>query len=88
MYWWDHGNINAGWWTANGITIANVASVAAQPTYLVEEYAVVTSGESLAQGSGEIPVPRIFHRITASGVGLNATTRVSVQATFVQAYNN
>ncbi len=86
LYWWDHANINAAWWTANGIAITNVATVAAQPDYLIEEYAVVDTGQSIAIGGGEQTVPRVFHRITASGVGVNAATRVSVQATFVQSY--
>lgn len=86
LYWWDHGNIDATWWTNNGIAITNVATVAAQPTYLIEQLTTVTSGQSIAIGSGESSVPRIFHRITASGSGVNVGTRVSVQATFVQSY--
>lgn len=86
MYWWDHANINSSWWGANGRTLNGVADVAAQPDFIIEEYKTVDSGQSIGIGGGEATVPRIFHRITARGVGLNATTEVRVQSTFVQSY--
>ncbi len=86
LFWWDHGNVNSSWWSSNGDAISGVAKVADQPRYLIEQYKLVDNGESIAIGSGETTVPRYFHRITASGVGLNPNTRVSVQATFVQSY--
>jgi len=85
-YWWDHANIDAHWWTANGDAVAGVADVAAQPTYIIEQFRTVDSGQSIAIGSGETSVPRVFHRITARGVGVNATTSVRLQSTFVQSY--
>ena len=87
LYWWDHAAIDAAWWAANGIAINDVAQVAAQPRYLIEQYRLVDSGQSIAVGNGETTAPRYFHRITATGVGVNATTRVTVQATFVQSYD-
>lgn len=86
-YWWDHANMTSAWWAANGDSIAGVADVAAQPAYLIEEYRTVDNGNSLAIGSGSVPRSRIFHRITARGVGLSGTTAVQVQSTFVQSYN-
>ncbi len=86
-YWWDHGNIDAAWWNANGDAIAGVADVAAQPVYVIEQYRTVTSGNSLGIGGGATPQSRTFHRITARGVGVNANTAVRLQATFVQSYN-
>ena len=83
-YWWDHANIDSSWWAANADSIAGVAGVAAQPSYIIEEYRTVDSGESLEFGSSR---SRTFHRITARGVGVNANTVVRVQSTFVQSYN-
>jgi len=87
FYWWDHGDIDPTWWTNNADAIANVAQVAEQPRYIIEEYRTVDTGQSIAIGSGEVTVPRTFHRITARGVGINATTEAVVQSTFVQSYN-
>jgi type IV pilus assembly protein PilX len=87
-FWWDHANINPAWWAANADAIAGVGEVASQPTYVIEQYRTVDSGQSIAIGSGQSTVPRIFHRITARGVGVNATTAVRLQSTFVRSYNN
>ncbi len=87
MYWWEHANVNAAWWTANGDAPANVPIVATQPRYLIEEYKTVDTGQSIAVGGGETTVPRIFHRITAAGWGIANTTSAVVQATFVQTYD-
>jgi len=86
-YWWDHANIDAAWWAANADAIAGVADVATQPVYVIEQYRTVDSGQSIAIGSGEATVPRVFHRITSRGVGVNGTTSVRLQSTFVQSYN-
>ena len=83
-YWWDHANIDAAWWAANADAIAGVAGVAAQPSYIIEEYRTVDNGESLEFGSTR---SRTFHRITGRGVGVNPNTTVRVQSTFVQSYN-
>lgn len=86
-YWWEHANMNGNWWTNNGIAITDVAEVSEQPRYIIEQYRTVDSGQSIAIGAGEVTVPRIFHRVTARGVGINPTTTVSVQTTFVQTYD-
>ncbi|MFT6824448.1 MAG: type IV pilus assembly protein PilX [Pseudohongiellaceae bacterium] len=83
-YWWDHASINSAWWTANGQAVVGLAGVAAQPSYIIEEYRTVDNGESLEFGSTR---SRTFHRITAHGVGINPNTAVHVQSTFVQSYN-
>ena len=87
LYWWDHANMTAAWWNTNGDSLANVAQVAAQPAYVIEQYRTVDTGQSIAIGGGETTVPRIFHRMTARGVGVNANARAVVQATFVQSYD-
>lgn len=87
LYWWDHNDINGTWWTNNGDAAANVAQVAEQPRYIIEQYRTVDTGQSIAIGSGEVTVPRIFHRITARGVGVNPNTEAMVQSTFVQTYD-
>ena len=87
LYWWDHANMTTTWWTTNGDAPAAVPGVASQPRYLIEEYKTVDSGESISQGSGEQPISRTFHRITARGWGITDTTAATVQATFVQRYN-
>lgn len=87
LYWWDHTDIDPDWWTNSADAIANVAQVAEQPRYIIEEYRTVDTGQSIAIGGGEVTVPRVFHRVTARGVGINATTQAVVQSTFVQSYN-
>lgn len=87
-FWWDHADINSAWWTANADAITGVGEVASQPTYVIEQYRTVDSGQSISIGSGQSTVPRVFHRITARGVGVNATTAVRLQSTFVRSYNN
>ncbi len=86
-YWWDHANIDAAWWAANADAITGVDGVASQPSYVIEEYRTVNSGNSLAIGSGKQARSRTFHRITARGVGANVNTTIRVQSTFVQSYN-
>jgi type IV pilus assembly protein PilX len=87
LYWWDNANRDQTWWNSNGDALTDVAQVANQPVYVIEQYRTVDTGQSIAIGSGETTVPRIFHRITARGVGVNTTTRSTVQSTFVQTYD-
>jgi len=86
-YWWDHEDITPDWWTNNGVALAGVDDVSAQPRYIIEEYFTVDSGQSIGIGGGEVSVPRVFHRITARAVGIAPTTRVSLQSTFVKPYD-
>jgi type IV pilus assembly protein PilX len=86
LYWWDDVNINAAWWTANGVALFNVASVNAQPVSVIEQYRAVDTGQSIAIGGGEVTLPRILYRATARAVGVNATTEVKLQSTFVRSY--
>ena len=71
----------------NGVAITDVAEVSQQPRYIIEEYRSVDSGQSISIGGGGPTEPRVFHRLTARGVGINPTTSVSVQTTFVQTYD-
>ena len=86
-YWWEHASADGTWWNNNGVAITGVAEVSAQPRYIIEEYRAVPSGQSISIGGGETIAPKIFHRVTARGVGVNATTSVSVQTTFVNTYD-
>jgi type IV pilus assembly protein PilX len=86
-YWWDHANADWTWWMNNGVATTDVAEVSGQPRYIIEEYRSVDSGQSISIGGGGSTVPRVFHRVTARGVGINPTTSVSVQTTFVQSYD-
>jgi len=86
-YWWDHANINESWWTTNGNALSDVAKVATQPVYVVEQFRSVNEGQSLAIGTGERTMPRTFHRITSRATGENAKSEVVLQATFVQTYD-
>jgi|TARA_B100002003_G_C14155367_1_gene556168 type IV pilus assembly protein PilX len=88
VHWWSDGarNINA-WWVANAIQLNSFPANAANPRYIIEEYHTATSGQSIGIGSGEITRPRVFHRITARGVGATALAEVSVQSTFVRPYD-
>lgn len=87
LHWWKHPNITTVWWTNNAIGVAGVGEVVAQPRYIIEEYHTADSGQSIGIGGGEVTVPRVFHRITSQGVGVAATTRVSLQSTFVKPYD-
>ncbi|MFT4670989.1 MAG: type IV pilus assembly protein PilX [Pseudohongiellaceae bacterium] len=86
-YWWEHANADWEWWMTNGVAITDVAEVSQQPRYIIEEYRSVDSGQSISIGGGGPTEPRVFHRLTARGVGINPTTSVSVQTTFVQTYD-
>ena len=83
--WWEHASVGS-WWISHGVAITGVAQVSTQPRYIIEEYRAVNSGQSISIGGGETKVPRVFHRVTARGVGVNATTSVSIQTTFVKTY--
>ena len=85
-YWWEHASADGTWWNNYGVEMTGVAQVSTQPRYIIEEYRAVDSGQSISIGGGERNVPRIFHRVTARGVGVNATTSVSIQTTFVKTY--
>lgn len=85
--WWDEAarNTNA-WWQANARVAPGSPDLAATPRFIIEEYRVATSGESVALGTGIQDRTRVFHRITARGVGRNGSSVVQLQSTYVRSY--
>lgn len=84
--WWRTSTHN--WWMNNGDTVAgfDADGLAAAPRYVIEEYHTSSTGQSIGIGGGEVSVPRVFHRITAWGVGATTGAVVEVQSTFVKPY--
>lgn len=85
--WWKSRTTGA-WWTANGRAVPgfSAGSLSAAPSFLVEELATATTGQSIGIGAGESSAPRTFHRITSRGQGATATAVVYTQSTFVKPY--
>lgn len=71
--WWADSARDASWWSANAETTTGLQGVAAQAEYIIEEYR--TAGT------------KVFHRITARGIGANSTTAVKMQSIFAKTYN-
>ena len=85
--WWSEVvRDDSDWWGANALTADGFTDLAAAPGYIIEEYATVSTGESIAIGNGAQTRTRVFHRITARGTGENESTVVQVQSTFVKPY--
>lgn len=83
--WWAERD--AAWWNTNGLGVAGLNGLAAQPRYLIEEIFVSVQGQSVVQGTGDPPPQRIYHRVSARGVGGNANTEVMLQTTYVRPYD-
>ncbi len=83
--WWTERDTT--WWAANAESSSGVGQVASQPQYLIEEYFVSTTGQSLALGTGEIGSTRVLHRITARGVGGSGDSEVLLQSTYIRPYD-
>ena len=86
VHWWEDGNVSHAWWDANSQIPGGFQGTAAQPQYIIEEYHVVSGGQSIAIGDGEPPMRRVVHRITGHAVGATASAEVLVQSTFVKPY--
>ena len=86
--WWKDSTRAAAWWTANADNVGgfDAEGVAAAPQYVIEEFHTSTTGQSIGIGGGETSVPRVFHRVTARGVGATSSAVVYVQSTFVKPY--
>jgi len=85
-YWWDDPNISDAWWDNNADELDGFDALATEPQYIIEEYHTASSGQSIGIGSGETNMQRVFHRITARGVGVSSTSEVFLQSTFVKPY--
>jgi type IV pilus assembly protein PilX len=87
MHWWEDSDRQAeAWWAGNAEAVAGVDGLASLPRYMVEELANINAGQSLAIGTGVQNRMRVFHRITARGVGTSDTAVVKLQSTYVKAY--
>jgi type IV pilus assembly protein PilX len=88
LHWWqDASRDDSEWWEDNAIAVAGVEGVAAEPRYLIEELSEISTGQSIAIGTGQEPRVRVFHRVTARGTGVGDTTVVQLQSTFVKSYD-
>lgn len=78
------------WWGASGLAESAAISsfkAAVLPQYVIEELAVVLSGQSLLLGMGETAPQRIVYRITARGVGRKPETEVFLQSTYMRVFH-
>lgn len=83
--WWAERD--AAWWNTNGLGVVGLNGLAAQPRYLIEQVFVSVQGQALNLGTGDPPAQRIYHRVSARGVGGNANTEVMLQTTYVRPYD-
>jgi len=83
--WWDERSKT--WWDSNADTTTGLTGVDEQPQYIIEEHFSSVQGQSLNLGTGDPGNQRIYHRITARGIGGSANTEVKLQATFVRPYD-
>jgi len=87
LHWWqDASRDDSQWWEANAIEVAGVEGLAAAPRYIIEEWSQITTGQSIAIGTGQQSRVRVFHRVTARGSGAGDTAVVQLQSTFVKSY--
>lgn len=85
-WWWEPARNNNAWWQANARVAPGSPGLATAPRFIIEEYRVATVGESVALGTGIQDRTRVFHRITARGVGRDASSVVQLQSTYVRSY--
>lgn len=87
LHWWqDASRDNSEWWENNAIAVAGVAGLATEPRYIIEELSQISTGQSIAIGTGQESRVRVFHRVTARGTGVGYAAVVQLQSTFVRAY--
>lgn len=86
LFWWQDSGTDESWWNSNSIALAGFSVVNSQPQYVIEHLMEATVGQSIAIGNGEVPLPRVFHRITSRAEGATNTAEVTLQSTFVKYY--
>ncbi len=86
IYWWADSARDDSWWSANAEAVT-LAGVSARSEYIIEEYRTTSFDRPIGIGGAEVTVSRIFHRITARGIGANSTTAVKLQSMFAKTYN-
>ena len=83
--WWDVSGTDVQWWESHGTAVGDVTSLAVPAQYVIEQYRLVSDGESV-DVNGRLQPILAFHRITAIGIGRRVTNRVRVQSTFARRY--
>ena len=83
--WWDVSGTDVQWWESHGTAVGDVTSLAVPAHYVIEQYRLVSDGESV-DVNGRLQPILAFHRITAIGIGRRVTNRVRVQSTFARRY--
>ena len=87
VYWWqDADRDDTAWWEDNAIAVDGVDGVSTQPRYVIEELSEISTGQSIAIGTGQESRVRVFHRVTARGTGVGESAVVQLQSTFVKSY--
>lgn len=87
LHWWQDENRQLQtWWEDNSTAVTGIDGVASAPRYLIEEFANINTGQSLAIGTGLESRVRVFHRITVRGTGTSDMAVVELQSTFVKSY--
>jgi type IV pilus assembly protein PilX len=87
LHWWqDADRDDTAWWEDNAVAVMGVDGVATEPRYVIEELSEISTGQSIAIGTGQESRVRVFHRVTARGTGVGDTTVVQLQSTFVKSY--
>ena len=83
--WWDERD--ADWWEDNAESSDGLDQVSAQPQFVIEEYFVSTTGQSLNFGTNEQVQTRVLHRVTARGTGGSGDSEVMLQSTYIRPYD-
>lgn len=87
LHWWqDADRDDSDWWEDHAIAVAGVDGLATEPRYIIEELSEISTGQSLAIGTGQETRVRVFHRVTARGTGVGDSAVVQLQSTFVKSY--
>ena len=83
--WWDVSGTDVQWWESHGTAVGDVTSLAVPAHYVIEQYRLVSDGESV-DVNGRLQPILAFHRITTIGIGRRVITRVRLQSTFARRY--
>ncbi|MEZ5488962.1 MAG: PilX N-terminal domain-containing pilus assembly protein [Gammaproteobacteria bacterium] len=86
LFWWQGSSTGESWWNTNAEALSGFSVVNSQPQYIIEHLLEASVGQSIAIGNGEIPLPRVFHRITSRAEGATGSAEVTLQSTFVKYY--
>ena len=86
LAWWQDPGNDGSWWNSNSNSLADFSTVNSQPQYVIEHLLEASVGQSIGIGNGNVPLPRVFHRITSRAEGFTGSAEVTLQSTFVKYY--